>query len=181
MFDFVTLDGYFTGPRGEINWHNVDKEFNAFAVKQLKATDLLIFGRKTYELMAGYWPKNFAVKDDPIVARAMNTKPKIVFSKSLKKTGWNNTRLVKRNIVEEIMKLKRKRGKEIGVLGSADLSSTLIHHGLIDEFRIMVNPVAIGSGTPLFKKTKKQLRLKLIKTKTFRNGNVLLTYKPIKK
>jgi dihydrofolate reductase len=176
----VTLDGFFEGPNGEIDWHNADEEFNEFAVDQVKSADGLIFGRVTYELMASYWPTPAAQADDPMVAEKMNTMPKIVFSRTLDKVEWNNTRLVKGDAVKEISQLKQEPGKDLLIFGSADLASSLTKHSLIDEYRIMVNPVVLGKGKPLFKDVKEKLNLRLLKTKTFGNGNVLLYYEPIK-
>jgi dihydrofolate reductase len=180
-FNMVTLDGYFEGPNHEIDWHNVDGEFNEFAIEQTGAVDTLLFGRVTYQLMASYWPTPDAIKNDPVVAGLMNRLPKIVFSRTLEKAEWNNTRLVKDQIAEEISKLKQQPGKDLALFGSANLMSTLMQLDLIDEHRIMVNPVLLGSGNPLFKGAKDRLNLKLIKTKVFGNGNVLLCYQPNRK
>jgi len=177
-FNMVTLDGFFEGPNQDISWHNVDEEFNQFAIEQTSSVDTILFGRKTYEGMASYWPTEAAIKDDPAVAGLMNSLPKIVFSRTLQKAEWNHSRLIKDNIAEEILKLKRQPGKEIAVFGSADLLSTLIRMDLIDEHRIMVNPVVLGSGTPLFKDVKEQFNLKLIRSRIFDSGNVLLYYQP---
>ncbi len=180
LFNMVTLDGYFEGSKKwEVDWHNVDAEFNDFAIKQLDATDLLVFGRVTYEGMADYWSTQRAIHDDPIVAGKMNTIQKIVVSKSLKKADWNNTKIVNTNVVEAIRSLKQQAGKEIGVLGSADLAGILASAGLIDEFRVIVNPVILGKGTPLFGNSKRT-NLKLLRTKTFKSGNVLLCYSPVR-
>jgi len=180
LFNMVTLDGFFEGPNGEIDWHNADEEFNEFAVDQVKSADGLIFGRVTYELMASYWPTPAAQADDPMVAEKMNTMPKIVFSRTLDKVEWNNTRLVKGDAVKEISQLKQEPGKDLLIFGSADLASNLTNLGLIDEYRIMVNPVVLGKGNPLFKDIKEKLNLRLLRTKTFSNGNVLLYYEPVK-
>ena len=180
LFNMITLDGYFAGPGGEIDWHNVDEEFNDFAIEQLNSADGLIFGRLTYQLMASYWPTPAALNDDPIVAARMNSIPKIVFSRTLAEAEWSNTRLVKGNLVEEISKLKQQPGKDYYIFGSADLATTFIENGLIDEYRIIVNPVVLGAGMPLFKDIKSRLNLKLIKARTFRSGNVLLYYEPVK-
>jgi dihydrofolate reductase len=180
-FNMVTLDGYFEGPNHEIDWHNVGGEFNEFAIEQTGAVDTLLFGRVTYQLMASYWPTPDAIKNDPVVAGLMNRLPKIVFSRTLEKAEWNNTRLVKDQIAEEISKLKQQPGKDLALFGSANLMSTLMQLDLIDEHRIMVNPVLLGSGNPLFKGAKDRLNLKLIKTKVFGNGNVLLCYQPDRK
>ena len=178
LFNLITLDGFFAGPNGEIDWHHVDEEFNEFAAEQLDSTDGLMFGRVTYQLMASYWPTEAALTDDPIITGKMNAMPKIVFSRTLAKAEWNNTRLVKENIAEEISKLKQQPGRDLFLFGSADLAATLTQLGLIDEYRIIVNPVVLGSGKPLFKDVQHRLELKLVKTRTFRNGNVLLYYQP---
>jgi dihydrofolate reductase len=177
-FNMVSLDGFFEGPNQDISWHNVDDEFNQFAIEQTSTVDTILFGRRTYDGMASYWPTDAAIKDDPIVAGLMNSLPKIVFSRTLQKADWNNTRLIKDNIAEEILKLKGQPGKEIAVFGSADLLSTLIQLDLIDEHRIIVNPVVLGSGTPLFKNMKHRLNLKLMRSRTFDSGNLLLYYQP---
>jgi dihydrofolate reductase len=181
FFMLTTLDGFYEGPNKEIDWHNVDEEFNEFAINQLNSVDVLLFGRVTYELMASYWPTPAATTNDPIVADKMNSLPKIVFSKTLASVEWQNTRLVKENIAEEIAKLKQQPGKDLIIFGSSDLAVTFIQHGLIDEYRIMVNPVVLGNGKPLFKGIKDKLNLKLLGTKLFGSGNVLLYYQPDKK
>ena len=113
MFNMVTLDGFFEGPNHEIDWHNVDEEFNEFAIAQLNETDLILFGRVTYQMMASYWPMPFAIESDPEVAGKMNTIPKVVFSRTLDNAEWNNSRLVKANAAEEINRLKQQPGKDI--------------------------------------------------------------------
>jgi dihydrofolate reductase len=177
-FDLVTLDGYFEGPNRDISWHNVDAEFNDYAIELLNSVDLLLFGRVTYELMARYWPTPEVMKNDPIVAERMNNLWKVVFSRTLEKVEWHNTRLVKENIEEELQKMKKQSGKDMALLGSGNIVSGLAQRGLIDEYRIMVNPVVLGDGRPLFKGIRERLKLKLTKTETFRNGNVLLYYQP---
>jgi len=178
FFMLTSLDGYFEGPDRDISWHNVDEEFNDFAIRQTGEFGALLFGRVAYELMASYWPTEAAKRDDPIVAGLMNSLPKIVFSKTLEKVDWENTRLVIDKFVEAISKLKQAAGKDIAIFGSSDLTVTLMEQGLVDEYRIMVNPVVLGNGKPLFKGIKNKINLKLIKTKAFKSGNVLLYYEP---
>ena len=178
LFNMTTLDGFFEGPNQDISWHNADEEFNEFAIDQLNESGALLFGRVTYQLMANYWPTESAINDDPIVAGLMNSLPKIVFSKTLDKAEWNNSRLVKENVAEEVLKLKQQPGKDIAIFGSSDLAVTLAKNGLIDEYRIIVNPVFLGDGTPLLKGIKEKINLKLLKTRTFKSGNVLLYYAP---
>jgi dihydrofolate reductase len=177
--NLTSLDGYYEGPNREIDWHNIDAEFNDFAFSFLNTVDTLIFGRVTYELMARYWPTPEALKHDQVVAEKMNSLSKIVFSKTLKKAVWNNTRLVNGLITPEIVQLKLQPGKDIAIFGSSDLALHFIPNGLIDEFHILINPVILGDGKPLFKGLKEKLKLKLLKSKTFNSGNVLLYYEPV--
>ncbi|MDD4971248.1 MAG: dihydrofolate reductase family protein [Paludibacter sp.] len=176
VFNLITLEGFFEGANHSIDWHQVDEEFNKFAIEQLNNADMLFFGRLTYELMAGYWSTPDGTNDDPVIANKMNTLPKIVFSKTMEKPEWENTKLIKENIIQEITTLKNQTGKDIYILGSAGLISSLIETNLIDEYRIMINPVVIGQGTPLFQNVKHQLRFSLREIKEFKSGNVLLFY-----
>ena len=183
-FENVSLDGYFAGPNGEIDWfvsssHGQTEE-DKFAVDSLKSTDILLFGRITYELMARYWPTADAMKNSPILAERINDVPKIVFSRTLNKVGWQNTTLMKENIVEEIQRMKNQPGKNLAILGSSSIVSAFAQHGLIDEYSIMVNPVILGGGRSMFQGIENRLHLKLIETKTFKSGNVLLHYRFVK-
>ena len=182
VFDHITLDGYFSGLNGDIGFfHNrfKDDEFHAFAVDNIRAAGALLFGRITYEVMFAYWPITDAAKAEPVIADRMNSLPKFVFSRTLAKTPWNNAQLVKGDLVSEVRKLKEAPGNRMAILGSGNIVAQLAPHGLIDEYEIVVNPVAIGRGRTLFEGVKELLHLKLVKTRTFRNGNVLLCYEPI--
>ena len=175
----VSLDGYFEGVDHDLSWHNVDNEFNdAFAIPQLKQIDTILFGRRTYDLMASYWPTVDAAKDDPVVAKLMNETAKVVFSHTLDKAEWSKTRLVSSDPVAEVAKLKQSPGKDIAIFGSNNLCLSLLADNLIDEFRIMINPVVVGKGIPLFAGIEKKAGFKLLTTRNFKNGNVLLTYSP---
>ncbi len=176
FFNLLTVDGFFEGRDHDITWHNVDDEFNEFATQQLNAADGLIFGRKTYELMVGYWPTKDAIKNDPVVAEKMNSIPKIVFSHTLEKVEWNHTRLIQGDIVEELKEIKQQAGKDLYIFGSSDLSVTLAEAGIIDEYRFIMNAIILGQGKAILHGLSGPLKLKLLKTRTFRNGNVLLTY-----
>ncbi len=180
LFDLVSVDGLFEGPNADISWHNVDAEFNDFAIQQLDELDTLLFGRVTYELMASYWPTPAAVQDDPVVAGKMNGATKFVFSRTLDRADWENTRLVRDNAAEEVARLKQQPGKDIGIFGSSDLAVSLMPKGLIDEFRIMVNPVVLSDGKRLFQGLSERHRLRLVNLRRFRSGNVLLFYEPEK-
>jgi dihydrofolate reductase len=179
-FNLISLDGFFEGPGQDIDWHNVDEEFNEFAIEQTSALGALLFGRVTYQLMESYWPTADALKNDPVIAGLMNSLPKIVFSRTLQKAEWNNSRIVKENIEEEILNLKKQPGKDMAVFGSANLLSALIQLDLIDEHRVMVNPVLLGNGNPLFKSMEARVNLRLLKSRTFKSGNILLYYEPVR-
>ncbi len=181
LFNMVTLDGFFEGPNQDISWHHVDEEFNEFAIKQLHEIGTLLFGRVTYQMMASYWPTDIAIADDPVVAGLMNDMPKVVFSRTLGNAEWNNTELIKDHVVEEVSKLKQQSGKDIAIFGSSNLAVTLADHGLIDEYRMIANPVFLGKGTPLLKGIKDKLDLRLLNTRAFKSGNVLLCYVPVQK
>jgi dihydrofolate reductase len=178
LFNMVTVDGFFEGPGHDISWHNVDEEFNEMSVKQINAVDSILFGRKTYEMMASYWPNPEAIETDPIIANLMNSWSKIVFSRTLKKAAWNNTRLVNGEAVDELKKLKQLPGKDLIIFGSANLAASLTRAGLIDEYRIIVNPVILGSGVPNFQEVVNPIPLRLIQSRVFANGNVWLSYQP---
>lgn len=185
LFMMVSVDGYFEGPNHDISWHSVDEEFNEFAQKQTKEVSLMMFGKRTYELMRDYWPTELALQDDPLIADLMNNTPKVVFSTTLgsvKETEhWKNVRLVSKDSIQEVKKLKEEGEGFIAIFGSNTLAVSLMEEGLIDEFRIIINPVVLGEGTPLFKGLKSKLNLKLLSIREFKNGNILLTYTPSEK
>lgn len=178
VFNLVSIDGYFAGPDGDISWHNVDEEFQEVANAASNSGNTLLFGRVTYELMAGYWPTPEAIRDDPVVAAGMNSSEKVVFSRTLEKAEWANTRLVKGDPVSEVRKLKQGSGRNLTVLGSGSLVAQFARAGLIDEYEILLNPVVLGSGKTMFEGVKDRFRLRLVSSRVFGNGNVLLTYEP---
>ncbi len=180
VFNLVTLDGYFAGENGDISWHMVDDEFQELAKAASNSGNTLLFGRVTYQLMERYWPTAEAIRNDPVVAGGMNGSEKIVFSRTLAKADWNNTRLVKGDPSGEVRRLKQQDGKDLTVLGSGSIVSQLAQAGLIDEYNILVNPVVIGRGKTMFEGVKDRISLKLVKTRTFGNGTVLLAYQPAK-
>ena len=180
VFNLVTLDGYFAGPGGDISWHTLDPEFQAVANEAANAGNTLLFGRVTYELMAGYWPTPEAMKSEPKVARGMNSSEKIVFSRTLKSADWNNTRLVKDDMPSEVRRLKQGSGKGLTILGSGSLVSQLAQERLIDEFRILLVPVVLGQGRTMFEGGKDRFPLRLVSSQAFKNGTVLLSYEPVR-
>jgi len=142
--------------------------------------DTLLFGRVTYQMMASYWPMPHALESDPETARRMNDLPKIVFSKTLTTVDWNNSRLVKNDMVAETKRLKQSNGsgKNMVILGSGSLVSEFSNLGLIDEYRIIVSPILIGDGTLMFRRISRRIPLKLVRTQVLGSGVVILYYHP---
>ena len=179
VFNHVTLDGFFVDSDGDMSWaHKDDAEWNAFAAENASGSGQLIFGRVTYELMAGFWPTPFAMESMPAVAEGMNNMPKVVFSRTLDKASWKNTKLVKHDIAAEMRKMKKEPGPDMVILGSGSIVSQMAQEGLIDEYQVVVNPLVLGKGRTMFDGITKRLPLKLTKTRAFGNGNVLLCYEP---
>jgi len=179
LFMHMSLDGFVSGPKGEIEWNvpDFDQEMADFVNEQLEDLDTLLFGRVTYQWFAQYWP-TAGVKNDPGHADKMNALPKIVFSKTLEKAEWNNSRIVRDNVVQEIARLKEQEGKNLVIDGSPTLIHSFSSLGLIDEFRIRLHPVVLGRGVPLFKQS---MNLKLLEARPLRSGVVILRYQPEKK
>lgn len=178
VFNFLTLNGFYKGTKQDISWHQHGDEEGEFSKEGVQSNSIILFGRTTYDMMYSFWPTRLAMESMPEVADGMNKSEKIVFSKKLKKADWNNTRVINTNAVEEIKKLKKVSRKDMVILGSGSIVTLCAEHGLIDTYQIMIDPVAIGTGTPMFKGMKHRLDLQLLSTKTFKSGIVLLNYKP---
>jgi len=179
---WVTLDGFIAGPNEEMDWVIVDEEMGTYEDDLVSAADTLLLGRVTYQSFAGSWPH---VPDNPnasegekAYARKLNAMRKIVFSKTLPTVEWNNSSLVKEVLPEDITKLKQEPGRDMLIYGSASIVRTLTNHGLIDEYQLLVHPVVLGSGKPLFQDIRDRRKLQLVKTKTFSSGVVGLYYQP---
>jgi len=173
LSNLMSLDGFFEGPNGELDWFVVDEEFFEYARNLLRTVDTILFGRATYQHMAGYWPSAEEIADK------MNNLFKVVFSRSLHTVEWSNSRLVSDDAVEEVAKLKQMPGKDMVILGSATLASSLLQAGLIDEYRVILNPVLIGCGIPLFRDITERLKLRLSRTQSFGSGVVVLYYQRV--
>lgn len=176
LFMNVSLDGYFEGPGHDISWAHSD--FEPFSAEQSREVDTLLLGHKTYDLMKGFWPTPQAAEMVPEVAQFMNEKLKVVASHESFEPGWSNVRVISGDVAKEVRKLKEQPGKDIIILGSNSLCVSLMQAGLVDEFQIVVNPVALGEGTPLFKGLPKKADVTLIETRRFKSGTILLTYRP---
>lgn len=184
MFNLVSIDGFFAGTDGNIDWHVVDEEFNKAAVEMIQRFDTILFGRITYQLFESYWPRAAedpaTSKEDRIIANKIDEMTKIVFSKTLDKVTWKNSKLFREIVPEEIENMKQQPGRDIVIYGSGTIVQQLTSLGLIDEYQLMVNPIVLGSGKPLFKDINDWIKLKLINTRVFGSGVVLLRYQPDK-
>ncbi|HEX8997599.1 MAG TPA: dihydrofolate reductase family protein [Ktedonobacterales bacterium] len=172
----VSLDGYFEGPGHDISWTSSDYE--AFSPEGSNEVDALLFGRRTYELMKLFWPTPQAEERVPEVARFMNERRKYVVSHQPFEPGWSNVTVVSEDVLATIRRLKEQPGGSIAIFGSNNLCVSLMDAGLIDEFQIIVNPVALGEGTSMFKGLPAKAELTLAASQQFKSGGVMLTYTP---
>ncbi len=174
----MSLDGFIETRNRDISWHVWDDEMQAYMDELLDDIDTLLYGRVSYEMMIDYWPaaemNERNSEEHRAFARKMNSLDKVVFSHSLNEATWN-ARIVKENIEDEILTMKQQEGKDIVLLAGPNLAATLIKHDVIDEYRIIVNPVVLGEGQPLFKERPRAIEL--VDSKSFQCGNVLLIYK----
>ena len=190
-FHWVTADGHFAAVDGNLDWVVADKEQAKAAAKDIPTFDTVLFGRRTYEIFAEFWPH--AVVDasgtvpDPHhpgrrssehapIATALNQMTKLVFSKTLKDVTWKNSVLIRKLDPREIETMKSRPGKDMIVFGSGSIVSQLMQHGLIDEYQFAVCPIFLGSGQQLLREVSKQLRLDLLETKRLPSGDVMLRY-----
>lgn len=180
LFMHLSLDGFAADPNGGLDFLTYDKELQQYAEELVKTVGSPVYGRNTYKLMEGYWPtvlkKPNADKHALEHAQWVENVPKIVFSKTLNEVTWNNTRLIKDNIAEEVKKLKQQPGKDLVIFGSPGLSATFMNLGLIDEYKLTVHPVILGNGLSVFKNNDTKSTLKLLESKTLKSGVITLHY-----
>jgi dihydrofolate reductase len=176
-FLMVTVDGYHETTDGDLSWHNVDAEFHEFAVEQLDEADTLLFGRKTYLGMAAFWTSPAAMEVDPATTERMNGYQKFVVSRTLPGADWAPSTLISDDAVVRLAQVKELPGRDIALVGSSELTASLLSAGLVDELRIMVNPVVLGSGHPALAGASRT-GLELARTRQFDSGNMLLVYRP---
>lgn len=177
VFNNVSLDGFFTDANSDMSWaHKHDEEWNAFASSNASGNGELLFGRVTYEMMAAFWPTPQAAAMLPKVAEGMNAMRKNVFSRTLDNVTWQNTALRKGDLVAEVTKLKSESGPDMVILGSGSIVSQLTQARLIDEYQLVVNPIVLGKGRTLFETVQDRVGVKITKSRSFQNGNVVLWY-----
>lgn len=181
VFNNLSLDGYFTDRNGSMSWAHAgrpDPEFSAFSARNASGGGSLVFGRATFEMMAAFWPTEAARRQLPEVAAGMSAMTKFVFSRTLTRPGWINTRVVKGDAARKLRALKRQPGRGLAILGSGDLVAQVAAAGIIDEYQFVIIPVVVGGGRTLFEGMKKPLGLELVESRTFKNGRVFLRYRP---
>lgn len=171
----VSLDGRFEGEGGALDWHVVDGEFTDYVMEMLAEAGTILFGRRTYETLAGYWPTATSRE-----APRMNELPKVVFSRSLERADWSNTRLVREDPVAEVRRLAEEAEDEgdLAVFGSSELAATLLRAGLIDEVRLLLCPVVLGAGRSLLANIEDRYHFRLRSTRALRSGVLILSYTP---
>lgn len=179
VFNHITLDGYFTDANGDMSFaHRTgpDAEWDAFVEGNAGGGGILVFGRRTYDMMAGFWPTPMAAQMMPAVAERMNNLPKIVFSRTMKQAAWHNTTLLTGDLADAVRRLKREAAQDMVILGSGSLVSQLTALGLIDAYQFVVDPVVLGRGRTMFETVTDKVSLRLTGSRAFGNGNVLLSY-----
>jgi dihydrofolate reductase len=189
--EFVTLDGYIVGPDEDVSWviAGFDANMQADIAEDMSRTvDLYVFGRVTYDIFAAYWPHAVPYepgdevnpsggKEDPRIIRALNDSPKLVFSRTLEKPEWNNTRVLRDGLEDEIRRLKTEPGKAVGIQGSASIVQALARADLIDEYNLYVHPVVLGDGKRLFANGTPRQDFEVARVKPYANGVIGVTYK----
>jgi len=182
-FVHVSIDGFFAGPHGEIDWFKQigkDDEYEQFTHESASGGSTLVMGRKTYDMMKGYWPTPQASEQDPKMAAVMTRSPKIVFSRTLKGTpdeaNWKNTRVVHEIDPGEVRKLK-DTNRDLTILGSGTVLQQLTNLGLVDEYELVVVPIVLGRGRRLFEDVE-ETSMRLVESRGFRNGLTVLRYGP---
>lgn len=178
-FISLSLDGCYADADGDMSWaHTQDPEQQAFTNSNAKGGGRLVFGRTTYDMMAGFWPTPAAAQMMPEVAKGMNAMPKIVFSRKMKSADWANT-AVQPDLIAGVRKLKADDGPPMVVLGSGSIVAQLIEAGLLDELQVMLIPVSLGGGKRLFDGVRRKAGWQTVETRPFKgNGNTFIRYRP---
>ncbi|MEO8692358.1 MAG: dihydrofolate reductase family protein [Acidimicrobiales bacterium] len=184
VFNQISLDGYFTDTHGDMSWAHregdrPDPEWDEFGNQNASGGGVLLFGRVTYELMAGFWPTPAAFEVQPVIAKQMNALPKIVFSHTLDKVTWENTTLISNGIEDEVRRLKAEDGPDMVIMGSGTIVAQMARADLIDSYQFVVVPIVLGAGRTLFEGIEDRFEMERTNTRAFANGNVVVTYRPM--
>ncbi len=181
VFNNISLDGYFCDDKGSMAWAKMDNdaEFNAFTTQNAQSGGVLLFGRVTYDMMVSFWPTLAASQMMPEVAERMNNGPKVVFSRSMAAAAWNNTTLVQDDMPAAVRRMKQEAGPDMVILGSGSIVAQLAAVNLIDEYQVVVNPIALGAGRSMFDGLVQPMNLRCIMSRAFKNGKVFLSYQPL--
>ena len=184
LSNHISLDAFVASPKGEMDWIRVDEQLFDYVTKLTSRADTAMYGRVTYQMMDNYWPgaadKPGATKHDVEHSRWYNSVQKVVISKTLDVSDKSKTTVIGKNLVEQVLELKKQAGKDILIFGSPSAAQSLMKYNLIDEYWLFVNPILLGDGLPLFKKAEGMLKLKLVESQTFKSGVVELHYERIK-
>jgi dihydrofolate reductase len=181
-FLHLTLDGFFAGPNGEIDWFKSDQrdaDFDAHMHQQARGGSTLIFGRTTYEMMKSYWPTPEAIEADPEMAKVLNQSPKLVFSRTLSRVeegpNWKNIELIHDIDPADVSKRKEKAGSDFTILGSGSVVQQFTNLGLLDVFGLVIVPIILGTGKRLFQNVR-ETNLDLLESRSFKSGLTFLRY-----
>lgn len=179
LFNFISLNGYFKAENEDISWHRHNADGEQYSRESVKKDGILLFGRKTYEMMASFWPTEMAKEQMPEVAEGMNRRQKIVFSNTLQKADWENTTVINGDIVSQIKKMKQQPGPDMAILGSGTIATQFAQAGLIDRYEFMIDPLILNNkGISIFGDITQNVALKLVGSRIFDSGMVLLVYQP---
>jgi len=178
VFNNMSLDGFIADSKGSMDWaHKApdDAEWNAFTASNASSGGVLVYGRTTYDMMAGFWPTEAAMQMMPDVARGMNGAQKIVFSRTMKKADWQNSALY-HDAVADMRRLKQEPGGDMVILGSASIVAQLSEVRLIDAYMIAVAPIVLGDGKSMFAGLSQPMGLALTDSRRFANGTLVQSY-----
>jgi dihydrofolate reductase len=181
VFNSVSLDGYFTGPNGELDWAHrsaPDPEFDAFVAENASGGGTLLLGRKTYDMMVRWWPTPAAAAAMPEVAEGMNRMAKLVASRTMQRAEWNNTTVLRGDLIAAVRRIKAESGPGLTILGSGSVVAQVAGAGLIDEIQLVVVPVVLGAGRTMFDGAGGPLTMRLARSRVFPKGKVFLAYQP---
>jgi dihydrofolate reductase len=174
----MSMDGYINDAAGDIDWHFADDEFQRYIDQTLESIDGMLFGRVAFEQLAAYWP-TAGPEASPVQVRRMNELPKYVLSRTLEHSDWHNSHVLGGDPATAIARLKQQEGRDLALFAGGKAATAALRLGVIDEFRIIVNPALLGGGTRLFEGQYPRGELRLAHTHRFASGALILNYQPV--